>query len=156
MPCTTSVIRKACAVVWVCPAGGDSASGRSGRSADPVPCPQMSSPSRDLAHSTSANFACKSFPSCGLRNPTSFEILPFLCSTPPDIVQNLALLVIYAHQKKCRPKNTRRASKKLVPKVVPKSLFFTWNSFPSCLLRKTEPPKDPKCLEGVDFYDAIC
>ena len=118
MHCTTSVIRKACAVVGVRPAGGD-----------PVPripriLSQNSSPSCVLAHSTSPNIAPK--------------ILPFLCFTQPNIVQKPALLVFYAtrhrskscpscvlgHPKKVPTKKHKKGKQKVATKIRPKIIVF--------------------------------
>ena len=91
MPCATSVIRKACAVVGVRPAGGDPVPAHAPHAVHAVHLSQNFFPSCVLAHSTSPNIAPK--------------ILPFLCFTQPNIVQKPALLVFYAtrHRSKSCP-----------------------------------------------------
>ena len=133
MPCTTSVIRKACAVVRVCPAGRDSAPANP---ASPAPCSNLSSPSCVLAHSTSPNIAPK--------------ILPFLCFTQPNIVRKPALLVFYAtrhRSKSCpscvlgRPKKVttkkhKKGKQKVGTKIRPKIVVFQLKIHPFLCFRQ--------------------
>ena len=130
MPCTTSVIRKACAVVGVRPAGRDPVP------LEPLHCSQKSSPSCVLAHSTSPNIAPK--------------ILPFLCFTQPNIVQKPALLVFYAtrhrskscpscvlgHPKKVPTKKHKKGKQKVGTKIRPKIVVFQLKIHPFLRFRQ--------------------